>query len=87
MHKCVLIKTASQRLVAGGLVLQVQLQILHLRRPLVPFLNRLDVHGANVRMALFKQVHDQMAADKSAAAAHHNFAGTHNFEIKSSREN
>ena len=51
-------------------------------KTLIPLRARLDIHRADVRLALPQQVGHQMAADESAAAANHNFFRTHIIERK-----
>ena len=60
----------ARRCLAGVLSLKIELQVLDLREALVPLVERLDIDGANLPMSLPEQVGNQMAADKSAAAAH-----------------
>ena len=55
-------------LFAGVLELQIQLQIFDLRKFLIPFVERFDVHRANIRVAFSKQFGHKMAADEPARA-------------------
>src|SRR5438067_254204 len=64
-------------LVAGFFVLEIKTKVLHVREHLIPFLERLDVNGAEVLMALSSQISDQMAANKAATSANHSFSCAH----------
>src|SRR5207249_3955160 len=69
----------SQRLFAGGLILQIELEIFNLGENLVPFIEWFDINRAQILAALFQQVRDQMAANETSAAANHNLFCLHNF--------
>lgn len=56
------------RALTGFLELQIQLQIFNLRKTLMPFAGRFDVHRTKVFMALAEQFGDGMAADEAAGA-------------------
>ena len=58
---------------AGVLELQIELEIFGLRKFLIPLAERLDVHGADVRVPFAQQIGDQMAADETARAGDQNF--------------
>ena len=68
---------AGQRFLARLEPLQIELHVFHLRKALVPFAGRLEVHCANVLMTLPQQVRHEVAADESAAAANDNFSRAH----------
>src|SRR6185436_7449133 len=63
----------AQRGLASFSLLKIQLQILDLGKDLVPVIKRLLINGANVPMALAKQVTHQMTADEPTGAADDNF--------------
>ena len=52
------------------LEIQIEGEILDVVEALVPFVERLDVHRANVAVALLAQQRDQRAANKTARASH-----------------
>src|ERR1043166_3721359 len=62
-----------QRLFAGVLFLEIELEIVDVGEALVPFVERFQVHGPHVRVPLPEEVRDEVAADESAAAAYNNF--------------
>ena len=58
------------------LVAQIELQVLHFREHLKPFIKWFHIHRANF-VTLPKQIGHQMAANKAASAADHDFLGSH----------
>jgi hypothetical protein len=61
--------------------LQVQLQILDLRKDLVPLGKGLDVNRADILDTFAAQFGDQMAANETASATYHDFISIHNLGL------
>ena len=62
--------------VAGGglavlLEVQVEREILDVVETLIPFVQRLDVHGADLLVALFAKISHQASADEAAGPGYH----------------
>ncbi len=57
---------AFGRAFAGFFELQIRLDVFDLRKALIPFVEWLDVHRANVFMTFAQKFGHEMAADKSA---------------------
>src|SRR5258706_17903 len=64
-------------LLARLLLLKIQTEIFHSWKDLVPFLHRFNVDGADLFMPLPQKIGDQMATDKTAAAANYDSACAH----------
>src|SRR5207249_11745152 len=62
---------AIQSLLASAPVLQIELLIFHARHQLMPIVERFDIDGANILMALANQIRGQVSADETAAATYY----------------
>lgn len=66
------------RLPAGGQFFQVEDKVFDVGKLLVPPVKRFNVHSSDARMALFKQVGDEVSADESACSADYDKTIFHN---------
>src|SRR5438128_12695574 len=73
-------ESATHRLLALLAHPEVQPQVLNIVNPLKPFLERLNVHGAQAIESMSAQFRHQMAADKAARAADDEYFAFHTFE-------
>ena len=52
---------------------KIELEVFDVGESLIPLVERLDIDGADVGVALGEEVADEMAADETAGAANDNF--------------